>query len=100
MLNWDVRDVEVLFDNSIQATKATTIKEPGSKLIINGKNAKDFIVLAQEELNKRWYKKGRTKEWVRNLLILFGICAVLVSVYLLIVPWMSEKMASTVSVET
>ena len=51
-LNWDVRDVEVVFDNSIQATKTTTVKEPGSKLIINGKNAKDFIVQAQEEINK------------------------------------------------
>ena len=99
-LSWAVRDVEVVFDNSIQATKITTIKEPVGKLTINGKNAKDFIVQAQEELNKPWHKKDSTKEWVRNLLIFLGVCAVLVTVYFLIVPWMSEKMASTVSIKT
>ena len=99
-LNWNIHNVEVVFDNSIKATKITVINEPGTKLIINGKNAKDFIIQAQEELNKPWYKKDSTKEWVRNLLIFLGVCAVLVTVYFLIVPWMSEKMASTVSVET
>ena len=99
-LNWDVRDVEVVFDYSIQATKITPIKEPGSKLTINGKNAKDFIIQAQEELNKPWYKKDRTKGSVRNLFIFLVVCAVMVTVYFLIVPWMSEKMASTVSIKT
>jgi len=99
-LNWDIRDVEVVFDNRLQATKITSLTEPGGKLTINGKNAKDFIVQAQEELNKPWHKKDRTIEWGRNLLIFFGISSVLLTAYFLMVPWLSEKLAFTVSVKT
>ena len=98
-VTWDIRDIEVVFDNSLQATKFNA-KGQSSKLIINGKTAKDFIEQVQAEQNKPWYKKNRTREWGRNLLIFLGISAVLVTVYFLMVPWLSEKLASAVSVKT
>jgi len=99
-VTWNIHDIDAVFDNSLQATKISNVKEPGSKLLINGKNAKDYIEQLQAEHHKPWHKKEKTKEWGRNLLIILGISSVLVAVYFLIVPWLSEKLASTVSVKT
>jgi beta-barrel assembly-enhancing protease len=99
-VTWDIRDIGVAFDHSLQATKINRAKEPGTKLIINGTDAKNFIEQLQTEHKKPWHKKDKTKDWGRNLLIFLGIFAVLVTTYFLIVPWLSEKFASTVSVKT
>ena len=97
---WDIRDINAAFDNSLQASQISNIKKPGSKLLINGRNAKDYIEQLQAEHHKPWHKKEKTKEWRRNLFILFGISAMLIAAYFLIVPWLAEKLASTVSVKT
>ena len=97
---WEMQDIVAVFDNSIQATRISHSKEPGSKLEINGRQALDFILEMQAEQSKPWHKKSQTKEYGRNLLIFLGIVAVLVTAYFLIVPWMSEKLASTISVST
>jgi beta-barrel assembly-enhancing protease len=99
-VRWEIRDLVAVFDNSLQATKISHTKEPGSRLIVNGKQAIDFIQEMQVEQNKPWYKKNQTKEWGRNLFIFLGIATVLVTAYFLIVPWLSEKLASTISVNT
>lgn len=46
------------------------------------------------------HKKNNSKDWGRNLLLLSGFLGGLVLLYFLIVPWLAEKMASTVSVKT
>lgn len=99
-VSWDIRDAETVFDNSLQATRITNIKESGAKLLIDGKAALDFIHQLQAEQNKPWHKKDKTKDQGRYLLIFLGIVGVLVAAYFLIVPWLSEKLASTVSVKT
>src|SRR5688572_21079541 len=99
-VTWDIHDIDAVFDHSLQATKISNVKEPGSKLLIDDRNAKDYIEQLQAEHHKPWNKKEKTKEWGRNLLIFFGISSVLVAAYFLIVPWLSEKFASTVSVKT
>jgi len=99
-INWNIGDIDAAFDNSLQATKISNIKDPGTKLLINGKNAKEYIEQLQAEHHKPWHKKENTKEWSRNLLIFLSIASVLVTAYFLIVPWLSEKLASTVSVKT
>ena len=100
MTSWDIGDAEAVFDNSLQATRITNIKEPGTKLLIDGKAALEFIHQLQAEQNKPWHKKDKTKEQGRYLLIFLGIAGILVAAYFLIVPWLSEKLASTVSVKT
>lgn len=99
-VRWEIRDLVAVFDNSIQATRISYSKEPGSKLVVNGRQALDFIQEMQAEQTKPWHKKKQTKEWGRNLLIFLGIVTVLVTAYFLVVPWLSEKMASTISVST
>jgi len=97
---WEMQDIVAVFENSIQATRISHSKEPGTKLEINGRQALNFILEKQAEQSKPWHKKSQTKEYGRNLLIFLGIAAVLVTAYFLIVPWMSEKLASTISVST
>ncbi len=97
---WEMQDIVAVLDNSIQATRISHSKEPGARLEVNGKQALDFIMAMQAEQSKPWHKKSQTKEYGRNLLIFLGIVTVLVTAYFLIVPWMSEKLASTISVST
>jgi beta-barrel assembly-enhancing protease len=99
-VKWEIQDLVAAFDNSLQATKISYTKESGSRLIVNGNQALDFIREMQAEQNKPWHKKSQTKEGGRNLLIFLGIATVLIMAYFLIVPWLSEKLASTISVNT
>lgn len=97
---WVMRKVEVRFDFGSQATKVRNRDQPGAELIIEGNDAAKFITEMKEELEKPWYRKSGSKEWGRNLLLLFGILGILFLLYLLLVPRLSEAMASKVSVQT
>jgi len=99
-VSWDIPDAETIFDHSLQATKITNNKKTGNKLLIDGKGATDYIHQLQAEQNKPWHKKDKAKEQGRYLLIFLGIIGVLVAAYFLIVPWLSEKLASNLSVKT
>lgn len=97
---WNIDDIAVSFDNSLQATKLSDVAKPGAKLIIDGKEAKEFIEQLQEEYRKPWHQKEKTRDRAKGLIVFLGVIAVLISVYILAVPWLSEKLASTVSVKT
>ncbi|MBL7741525.1 MAG: M48 family metallopeptidase [Chitinophagaceae bacterium] len=99
-LKWDMKDVEAVADNSVQGTVITYNRDNSRRLVIPGKEAADFIRQIKAEKAKPWHKKGRTKDGLRNLSIFLGFAGILVIAYLLLVPWLSEKLASTVSVQT
>jgi beta-barrel assembly-enhancing protease len=99
MHNWLLRDVEVAFEFSRQSTKINYLKSSG-QLLIEGNDAANFIKEMQAEQSKAWHKKSSGKEWIRNSVLFLGIIGLLVLLYLLIVPWLSEKLASKVSVKT
>jgi Zn-dependent protease with chaperone function len=99
MINWLLKEVEVQHDFGRQATRIKNTKLPG-ELIIDGKDAAAYIRDLQAELQKPWHKKSSGKDWMRNSALFLGIIGVLVLLYLLIVPWLSEKLASKVSVNT
>lgn len=99
-ISWSMKDIEAGFDHRSQATVIGHANMPGIKLVINGKDAEVYIRQMQAEQNKPWYKRDRLKQWLRNGSMLLIIVAVLVGSYLLIVPWLSEKMAGTVSIKT
>jgi Zn-dependent protease with chaperone function len=99
-LQWWIEEIEVSWDPSSESTRVRNRKEFGSELLIPGKDASLFIQEMQEEQRKPWYRKSNAGEWKRNLLLLAGIAAVLFIIYLLIVPWLSEKLASRVSIKT
>ncbi len=99
MVNWMIKDVEVGFNFSSQQTKLKNSKFYGAELLIKGNDAATCIKEIQTEQQKPWHKKGGGKEWIRNSLLLLGILGLLFLLYLLIVPWLSEKLASRVSVK-
>lgn len=100
MINWLLKDVEVSFDFSSQHTRLRHTHHSGGELFINGNDAANFVKDMQAEQQKAWHKKSSGKEWIRNSLLFLGILGILVLLYLLIVPWLSQKLASKVSIKT
>lgn len=96
---WNISPIQVGFDNSEQATKLTNEHDPGCRLIIPGNDALNYLREIQAEKGKPWHKKDRAKEWTRNLTIFCIVVGVLAGAYLLVVPWVSGKLASGVSIE-
>ena len=99
-IRWELSEITARFDRGQEATRISTKGKETGSLHINGKDAADFILQMQAELQKPWHKKNRTKEWSRNLAILFAVGGVLVAAYFLFVPWLSERLASNVSIKT
>ncbi len=100
MINWLLKDVETSFDFPTQQTKLRHTKTPGGELLIKGNDAGNFIKEMQAEQQKAWHKKSSGREWIRNGLLFLGILGMLFLLYLLIVPWLSQKLASKVSIKT
>lgn len=100
MINWLLRNVEASFDFGRQLSKLRNNRQPGSEVLIEGNEAANFIKEMQAEQQKPWHQKSGGKEWVRNGLLFLGILGFLFLVYLLIVPWLSQKLASRVSIKT
>lgn len=99
MLSWQLRDVETTFDFGRQSSRLKNKKLPG-EIWIEGNDAYQFIKGIEAEQQKPWHKKRSGKDWIRNSILFTGIIGVLVLLYFLIVPWLSEKLASKVSVKT
>jgi hypothetical protein len=99
-VQWKMEDVEAMFDLSTQATRIRHRQTPGLDFYIRGNDALQYIQTQQAEQQKPWHKKDKAKDWGRNLLIFFGVVTALVLLYFLLVPWLSEKLAGNVSVQT
>ncbi|MBI3138789.1 MAG: M48 family metallopeptidase [Sphingobacteriales bacterium] len=98
-LNWRLKDVSATFEVSREQTRIRH-QPSGRELLIPGKDAAAFIHEMQEELQKSWHRKKGFRYKLRSLFLLLIVAAILLLLYLLFVPWMSEKMAGTVSTET
>ncbi len=99
-VNWNLRETESQFIPSLQQTRVRNSRFPGQELLIDGKDADDYIQSLDVERQKPWHKRSSGKEWIRNTALLLGILAVLFIIYLLIVPWLSSKLSAKVSVNT
>jgi len=99
MVNWLLKEVTASFDFPTQQTRLRHTNQSG-ELFISGNDAALFIREMQAEQQKAWHQKSSGKEWIRNGLLLLGIMGALVLLYLLIVPWLSQKLASKVSIKT
>lgn len=99
MLNWPLRDVESSFDMARQSSRFSNRTLPG-QLVTEGRDAFDFIQQMQAEQRKPWHKKSSGRQWVRNSVLLAGIAGILVVLYLLLVPLISQSFASKVSAKT
>jgi beta-barrel assembly-enhancing protease len=99
MLNWKLRETELSFDFASQTSRIKNIKQ-GGELQIEGTEAADYIQQLQDQLRKPWHAKISPVSWIRYSILFLGLAGVLVLLYLLVVPWLSEKLAGRVPVKT
>ena len=100
MVNWLLKDVESGFEFSLQQTRLRHSNSAGAELLINGNDADRFIREMQAEFKKPWHKKSSGREWIRNSILVLCLLGGLFLLYLLLVPWLSQKLASNVSIKT
>ena len=97
---WDIGAVDASYQLSLQATQIRKLNQRHNYVLIPGKEAANIIKLLQDEQLKPWYKKNTARAWAKNLLVLTGVFVFFIALYFLLVPWLSEKLAGTVSVST
>ena len=98
-IKWNMGEIRVSFDMASQSSKIINIGQPGVRLLIAGKEPMEYIEQEQAEERKPWHKKKKSKHRLRTMSVLLGITAVVIIAYFLIVPWLSEKLASNVPVD-
>lgn len=98
--SWEINYLHANYNSSLQASRITNENEPRQLLVIKGKEAMEFITAMQAEHNKAWYKKDKARGGFKSIAVLLAILLVLTIAYFLMVPWLSEKMASQVSIQT
>jgi Zn-dependent protease with chaperone function len=97
--DWQMKDVKVDFDLARQSTRLRNAALPG-ELLIDGNDVFNSIKSLEAEKQKPWSQTSRGKEWIRNSLLTIAILGLLYLLYMLIVPWLSAKLASRVSIKT
>lgn len=97
-VQWELRDVVVSY---LQGTQVSEVKHlpSGTKLFIEGNTAFLFINEMKAAAALPWYKKNSIRDGSRIVFLLLFLLAILVSLYFLLVPWVSEKLSSTVSIK-
>jgi Zn-dependent protease with chaperone function len=98
MISWLIKDVSAYVDFSLRQSRLKHTN--GSELFIEGTDAAGFIDQLKEEQKKPWYRKSNGNEILRNSLLMVFILGALFAIYLLIVPWLSQQLASKVSIRT
>ncbi len=96
---WSISELRPSLSPDGNETEIRHISVPGC-IRLQGRLAYDQVQLFQEQKNRPWYQTPRIREWARIGVLITAISIVLVVGYSLIVPWISEKLAATVSVET
>jgi beta-barrel assembly-enhancing protease len=99
MLNWRLKELEVSFNFATQTSRIKNTKQ-GGEIRIDGTEAADLIQGLQDYQRKAWHTKISPTLWIRYSVLFLGLAGVLVLLYLLIVPWLSEKLATRVPVKT
>lgn len=99
MLQWPLKDLIVTIERSSDTTLLRHSQMPGD-LRITGTAASAHIQSLQEELQKPWIHRSSGRDWLRSSMVFLGIAGLLVLAYLLIVPWLSEKLATRVPAAT
>ena len=97
---WELASIETSYQPSSQESIIRKLQERQISIQIAGNDASNYIKQLQEEIRKPWHKKANARIWTKNILVLTGVLAFFILLYFLIVPWLSEKLATTVSVNT
>ena len=87
----------VSYDGSLTEVRHAT---DSGRIEIEGRFAFDRLQHHKSRTDLPWLARPKTKEWIRNGSLLIGLIAGVLILYSLIVPYLAEQLASTVSVET
>ncbi len=98
-IRWKYADIQPALSYDSSITEIRHHNETG-RLEIEGRFVYDRIQLRMEKQQLPWHKRRKAKEWIRNGGLLIGMVAAVLLIYSLVVPFLAEKLASTVSVET
>ncbi len=96
---WSLESVLHEFMEPVKVSSIRFAGDPGAEIRISGHDAHAYIMMAQREFRKPWYRKGSTRDWGRMLLIISVAILGIVMLYLLVVPALAEKLATRVSAE-
>lgn len=99
-LTWAIMDIEPGLLMAGQSSRLRHLQDRSAEVIIPGKDPAEQVRALQEEQLKPWHRKSRARDWGRGLLVFGVVTGLLVAIYFLMVPWLSEKMAAKVPVET
>jgi len=99
VIEWQIKNLDSNFDFSRQVTLLRNNTMAG-ELVIEGNGAFQYLQSLKEEQQKPWHQKSKGKEWIRNTLLTVALLGILYLLYMLIVPWLSEKLATKVSAKT
>ncbi|MFZ9388102.1 MAG: M48 family metallopeptidase [Chitinophagaceae bacterium] len=98
-VNWMLRELTARFEPARGVSQIRHNKLPG-ELSIEGRESAEYLLSQQALLKLPWYRKSSGREWIRNSILLLGIIGILILLYMLIVPWLSQKLAARVPVKT
>ena len=98
-VSWLVKDISWKYEFGKQETIIRCNRVAG-ELAIEGKDAAAYLEEQAAERKRPWYKRDNGRYLVRHTLFFMGFVAVLVTAYLLLVPWLSEKLAAKVAPST
>lgn len=98
-VKWPLKLVAARFEPGA-AESVLRHTETGEELRVEGAEAATLVQELQGEAAKPWYKQQKGREKKKILLYVTGLLAILTTVYFLLVPWMAEKAAGSVSPET
>ncbi|HRO71353.1 MAG TPA: M48 family metallopeptidase [Chitinophagaceae bacterium] len=97
---WALDELKARFEPATQSTRIVHFQEPHAVLLIEGKDALQFISQAIAERQKPWHKKRGARDWARGISIFVAVMAILVSIYFMVVPWAAERMSKSISIST
>lgn len=96
--SWKLSAVSISFDRPAQQS-VLLYRSDNAKLTIDGDDAFRFLETILEEQRRPWHRRSRSKDAGRVAMIFGSIIAVTALAYFLLVPWVSGKLATTVSVQ-
>ena len=97
---WDLENTVSHYNLSEQATQLQNRLSPSINIQVPGSDIHAYINSLLQEKQKPWFKKRVAQRRAKALAILFGFLGILVASYFILVPWLSGKLASRVSIET
>lgn len=96
---WMLKEISAKYE---PAAGATIIRHltTGEEVQVSGKDAASYISELMEESARPWFKSRKAREQKRVLLFFTILVAILIAVYLFLVPWMAERAAAKLPTAT